>query len=230
MRNTSLRDAKNVIYPEIYQEVISVSKIDTILIKSVPRGFLITKLAVDILGALVGLVLALPFIIILSIIILVTTRGSVIYKHERVGRYGKPFNIYKFRSMKINAEDEGPQLSSRNDNRVTRVGRFMRRWRLDEIPNLFNVLKGEMSLVGPRPERKFFIDQIVKQAPEYSRLLNYKPGVTSLGEVEFGYAENVDEMIARMKFDLQYINNISIIRDIAILGRTIIVVLKGTGV
>jgi lipopolysaccharide/colanic/teichoic acid biosynthesis glycosyltransferase len=132
--------------------------------------------------------------------------------------------------MHENSEKQGPVLSSNYDGRVTSVGRFMRRWRLDEIPNFINVFKGDMSLVGPRPERQFFIDQIVMRSAEYIKLLQFKPGVTSLGEVEFGYAENVDEMIERMYFDLAYIKNVTILKDIAILVRSVLVVLKGKGV
>jgi polysaccharide biosynthesis protein PslA len=194
-----------------------------------PQLLLIKKI-LDICGALVGGLFAMPIIIVLIFIIKLTSKGPVIYTHERIGIFGKSFRIYKFRSMYQNAEENGPRLSSKNDQRITPIGRFMRRWRLDEIPNLINVFKGEMSLVGPRPERKYYIDQIVSKAPEFARLLQVRPGVTSLGEVKFGYAENVDEMIYRMKFDLLYIENISVIMDISILFRTIHVVLKGKGV
>lgn len=128
------------------------------------------------------------------------------------------------------SEDDGPQLSSRDDKRITPVGRFMRKRRLDEIPNFINVLKGEMSLVGPRPERKFYIDQIVQKAPQYSKLHLVKPGITSWGQVKFGYAENIDQMIQRMRYDLVYIENISFYVDFQILLWTIRTIVKGKGV
>lgn len=185
------------------------------------------KQLIDILGALTGLILSLPISLFLMISIKLDSPGPIFYTHERIGRFGKPFRIIKFRSMYYNAEINGPQLSSQFDPRITKIGRFMRRFKLDEIPNFINVLKGEMSLVGPRPERKFYIDQIVKRTPEYTRLLKVKPGVTSWGQVKYGYAENVDEMIRRMRYDLLYIDNMSIYVDFQILARTILIILRG---
>jgi lipopolysaccharide/colanic/teichoic acid biosynthesis glycosyltransferase len=193
-------------------------------------GLLFFKKVMDVVGAAIGIVLSLPIVIVLIALIKLTTHGPVLYTQERIGLFGKSFRIYKFRSMYRSAEEDGPRLSSKNDIRITPIGRFMRCWRLDEIPNMINVFKGEMSLVGPRPERKHYIDQIVQKTPEFTRLLLVKPGVTSLGEVKFGYAENVDEMITRMRFDLYYIDNISILNDLYIISRTINVVLKGKGV
>lgn len=183
----------------------------------------------DILLAIAGLILSLPIAAILAIAIKLGSKGPVLYYHERIGQYEKPFKILKFRSMYNNAEEDGPQLSSENDPRVTPIGKFMRRLRLDEIPNLINVLKGEMSFVGPRPERRFYIDQIHKTAPEYNRLFQVKPGVTSLGQVKFGYAKNVEEMIKRMQYDLFYIENISLLIDFEIIFRTINTIFKGKG-
>jgi exopolysaccharide biosynthesis polyprenyl glycosylphosphotransferase len=187
------------------------------------------KQLIDIAGALFGLIVTLPISLFLIVAIKITSKGPVFYSHERVGKYGKPFHIIKFRSMYNGAEPNGPQLSSISDSRVTPIGRFMRRLKLDEIPNFYNVLKGEMSLVGPRPERRYFIDQIVKRAPEYTRLLKIKPGVTSWGQVKYGYAENVDEMIRRMRYDLLYIDNMSLYVDFQILARTIITIFRGNG-
>ena len=172
----------------------------------------------------------MPLSLTLIVAIKTTSEGPVIYSQERIGKFGKPFRIFKFRSMFKNAEAQGPQLATKNDTRITKIGRFMRRLRLDEIPNFMNVLKGDMSLVGPRPERKFYINQIVKKAPEYKRLLQVKPGVTSLGQVKYGYAENIDEMIRRMRYDLLYIENMSLYVDFQILIRTIIIILKGSGI
>ena len=186
------------------------------------------KQFIDIAGAIVGLIISLPISIFLIVVIKVTSKGPVLYSHERIGRFGKTFRIIKFRSMYSDAESKGPQLSTSSDTRITPIGRFMRRLKLDEIPNFLNVLKGEMSLVGPRPERKYYIDQIVNQAPEYTKLLKVKPGVTSWGQVKYGYAENVDEMIRRMRYDLLYIENMSIYVDFQILTRTILTIMRGS--
>jgi len=184
----------------------------------------------DIGFALFALILLLPVLIPVVFIIKVSSKGPVLYAQERIGKFGKPFFIYKFRSMYVDAEKAGPQLSSKNDPRITRIGRFMRKTRVDEIPNFYNVLKGDMSLVGPRPERQFFIDQIVKDAPHYVYLQKVKPGVTSWGQVKYGYAENVEEMIERLKYDLIYIENMSLYVDFKILIYTFITIFRGKGV
>jgi lipopolysaccharide/colanic/teichoic acid biosynthesis glycosyltransferase len=132
--------------------------------------------------------------------------------------------------MHVDAEGAEPSLSSSNDNRITGIGRFMRKHRLDEIPNLINVIKGEMSLVGPRPERQFFIDQIVQKAPHYRRLLKVKPGITSWGQVKYGYASNVEQMIERLEYDLLYLDNMTLSIDLKILIYTLIIIIKGKGV
>ncbi len=187
------------------------------------------KQLIDVLVAFLGLTLSTPIIVVLAFAIKINSKGPIIYSQERMGRFGKPFKIYKFRSMFKNAEDNGPMLATLDDPRITKVGRYMRSLRLDEIPNFLNVLKGEMSLVGPRPERKFYIDQIVKQVPEYTRLLQVKPGVTSWGQVKYGYAENVDEMVRRMRYDLLYIENMSLYVDFQILVRTILTLIQRKG-
>jgi lipopolysaccharide/colanic/teichoic acid biosynthesis glycosyltransferase len=191
---------------------------------------LLVKRCMDVVISLAGLVLTLPLSLLLMLLIKCSSSGAVIYRHERIGKNGKPFMIFKFRSMIPDAEQDGPQLSSRFDPRITSVGRFMRRLRLDEIPNLVNVLIGDMALVGPRPERRYFIDQILQRAPEYTWLLKVKPGVTSWGQVKYGYAENIDQMIRRMKFDLVYVENMSLWVDIQILVRTIYIILQGRGI
>lgn len=188
------------------------------------------KRIVDLLFSLLALIISLPITLFLVFAIRITSRGPAIHSHERIGRFGKPFRILKFRSMVSDAEINGPQLSSRDDKRITRVGRFMRRTRLDEIPNFINVIKGEMSIVGPRPERSYFIDQIVKKAPHYIHLQKVKPGITSWGQVKFGYAENVDQMIQRLRYDLIYIENMSLYVDIKIMIYTILTILRGKGV
>jgi len=170
-----------------------------------------------------------PLIIIITAIIKLTSKGPIFYSHERIGLKGKPFTMHKFRSMYVNAENGVPMLSCKNDPRITPFGRFMRKVRIDEIPQFYNVLKGNMSIVGPRPERQFFINEIMKRAPHYRLLHKVKPGITSWGQVKFGYAENVDQMIERLKYDLLYIENMSLATDIKILLYTIIIIVQGRG-
>jgi exopolysaccharide biosynthesis polyprenyl glycosylphosphotransferase len=184
----------------------------------------------DIVISMLALIVFSPLCIFLILGIKLTSKGPVFYSHERIGRYGKPFKILKFRSMYVGSEKNGPELSSKNDDRVTRFGRFMRKHRLDEIPNFYNVIKGEMSLVGPRPERKYFLDRITEKAPHYIHLLKVRPGITSWGQVKFGYAENVEQMIKRLKYDLIYIDNMSLYVDIKIIIYTLITIFKGRGI
>ncbi|HOP03882.1 MAG TPA: sugar transferase [Tenuifilaceae bacterium] len=188
------------------------------------------KQIMDITISFVAIIILLPLFLILASIIKITSKGPIFHKQERIGKYGRPFILFKLRSMYLNAEAGGPALSSKHDNRVTPLGRFMRKTRLDEIPNFINVLKGDMSLVGPRPERQFFIDQIVKKAPHYLHLQKVKPGITSWGQVKFGYAENVDQMVERLKYDLLYLENMSLFVDLKIIIYTLITVFRGKGV
>lgn len=156
--------------------------------------------------------------------------GPVLFKQERIGYLGKPFFIYKFRTMYVDAEKDTPMLSSENDPRITPFGRIMRKYRLDELPQFWNVLKGDMAIVGPRPERKYYIDQIVKKAPYYYLLHNVRPGITSLGMVKYGYAGNVEEMVKRLEYDMLYYENMSLLLDLKILVFTIQTVLTGKGI
>lgn len=189
----------------------------------------IIKRVIDIVFSLIAILILSPVYIITGIIVFTSSKGPIFYKQERIGFKGKPFYMHKFRSMFINAENGTPMLSSDNDSRITPFGKFMRKVRLDEIPQFYNVLKGTMSLVGPRPERQFFIDQIVRRAPEYKLLHKVKPGITSWGQVKFGYAENVDEMIERLQYDLIYIENLSLATDIKILLYTFVIIFQGRG-
>ena len=187
------------------------------------------KRGCDIVLSLLAIILLSPVYICLAIGVKRSSPGPVFYRQERIGFLGKPFNIIKFRSMCENAETDRPMLSSDDDPRITPFGKFMRQYRLDETPQFFNVLKGEMSLVGPRPERQYYIDQIMERAPYYQLLLGVKPGITSWGQVRFGYAENVDEMLERLRWDILYIENMSILMDIKILIYTVLIILKREG-
>lgn len=187
------------------------------------------KRVMDIVLSFVAVILLIPFYIFSAIAVKMSSPGPILFLQERVGINGKQFKIIKFRTMFVNSEAAGPQLSSSNDPRITKIGRFMRKTRLDEFPQFINVLLGDMSLVGPRPERQFYIDQIVKIEPQYLHLNRVRPGITSWGQVKYGYAENVDQMLQRMKFDLIYLKNRSLALDIKIMFYTIIIVIKAKG-
>ena len=187
------------------------------------------KRIMDLFISIIAIIILSPVFVILTIFIKSGSKGEIIFKQERIGFKNEPFQIYKFRSMYADSEKNGPQLSSKYDSRITNIGRFMRKTRLDETPQFFNVIKGDMSLVGPRPERQYFINKIIDKAPHYKHLSKVKPGITSWGQVKYGYAENVDEMIARLKFDLLYVENMSLSLDVKILFYTVIIILKGSG-
>lgn len=175
------------------------------------------------------LVLLSPVYLIIAVIVRLDSPGPIIYRQERVGMYGRCFTIYKFRTMYDGAEESTPLLTKLNDARVTRVGRFLRKYRLDELPQFVNVLKGDMSLVGPRPERQYFIDLIMQQAPYYCLLYKVRPGLTSWGPIKVGYTDTIDKMIERLKYDIAYVENMSLLLDLRILCCTIKVLVDGRG-
>lgn len=190
----------------------------------------ISKIVFDYIITLLCLVLLIPVIVVLALLIKMTGKGPVIYSQKRIGRNGKSFTIYKFRSMYFGMEEGIPLLSGKNDKRITPIGRFMRKHKFDEIPNLINVLKGEMSLIGPRPEQQFYIDQILEREPRYLQLQIIKPGITSWGQVKYGYASNVDQMLKRLEYDLFYLENRSFEFDLKIAFYTLVIILKGQGI
>ena len=174
--------------------------------------------------------LGLPIFMLVAAMTRFSSRGPIFYTQERIGHRGRPFTMYKFRSMYVDAEKTGPSLSQgSSDNRITPWGRFMRQTRIDELPQFVNVLRGDMSVVGPRPERQYFIDKITEVAPEYTNLLKVKPGITSLGQIRFGYAASVDEMVQRLRFDLLYPERRSLLLDLWIILQTLRVMVQGRG-
>lgn len=204
-----------------------------LLLEVNPEGMPVWQMSVkrfmDIFLSLIAMILLIPVYIFLAFAVKFSSKGPVFFKQERIGLQGRKFNIIKFRTMYMDAEAKGPQLSSSFDPRITKSGRFMRKARLDEFPQFFNVLKGDMSLVGPRPERQFFIDKIIEREPQFLQLTTVRPGITSWGQVKYGYAENVDEMLQRMKYDLLYLKNMSLALDIKIMLYTILIIVKAKG-
>ncbi len=187
------------------------------------------KRVIDISVSMFFMTLFSPLYAAVAIGVKFSSQGPILYSHERIGQYGRPFAIYKYRSMYVGAEKNGPALATENDKRITPFGKFMRKSRLDEIPQFYNVLRGDMSLVGPRPERQFYIDKILLQAPHYVHLQRVQPGITSWGQVKYGYASTVEEMVERLRYDIIYIENMSLIVDLKVLIYTIRTVLLGKG-
>lgn len=230
-------DVKIKILPDMYDILSGTVKMNNIfgalLIEVntdvMPIWQRITKRIIDVSASAIALVLLTPVFIVLGILVKTSSPGPILFFQQRIGKNGVAFNIIKFRTMVTDAEKAGPQLSSSNDPRITSVGRFMRKSRLDEFPQFWNVLVGDMSLVGPRPERQFYIDQIAEVAPQFHELTKVRPGITSWGQVKYGYAENVEQMLARMKYDLLYLKNRTLSLDFKIMLYTILIIFKGSG-
>ena len=188
------------------------------------------KRAFDVVSSFIGLLILSPLMAVISLLVRLSSKGDVIYRQERIGLYGRSFRIYKFRTMVDKAEQDGvPHLTTDDDPRITKIGRWLRKYRLDELPQLWNILKGDMSIVGPRPERPYFIEQIMKEAPYYCLIYKVRPGLTSWGPIRVGYTDTMEKMIERLNCDIVYVENMSILLDLKILFFTTGVILKGKG-
>ncbi len=222
-------------YRSFYGKAVTLERYDTIPVLNVSSApaedakAVLVKRSFDVAFSLLVLFIGSPILALIALVTKLTSKGPIFYSQERVGKDGKPFTMFKFRSMHTDAEEVGPSLASKGDPRITPWGKFMRKTRLDELPQFYNVLVGDMSIVGPRPERQFYIDQIVAKAPRYKYLQVVKPGITSIGQIKFGYAENIDEMVKRLRYDIIYLRNVSLVLDLKIILLTVMVMLRAEG-
>ena len=222
-------DTYDIISGKVKLEAMASAPLIEINHELMPLWQVVAKRAFDIIVSSLLLILFSPLLLFSAIMVKFSSKGSIFFRQERCGENSKTFKMIKFRSMYQDAEKNGPQLSSENDSRITSWGRVMRKYRLDELPQFWNVLIGDMSIVGPRPERQHYINLIKEKAPHYKHVQRVKPGITSWGMVKFGYAENVDEMVQRLKYDIIYIENMNLFNDLKILIYTVLIVLQGRG-
>ncbi len=230
-------DCRLIITPDIYHLLTTRARVENVIGEplidiSAPTMSAATaniKRVSDVCVSALALVLLAPVMAVIAMAVKLTSRGPVFYRQERIGYHKRPFTMYKFRSMRVDAEANGPSLASEDDARVTPLGHTLRKYRLDELPQFWNVLRGDMSLVGPRPERAYFISQILKKAPYYALIHRVRPGLTSWGMVKYGYAQDVDQMIERLRYDLLYLENVSAAVDLKIIFHTISTVVSGRG-
>ncbi len=222
-------DTYDIISGKVKLESISSAPLIEINHELMPMWQKVIKRVFDVFVSGLLLILLSPLFCFSAIMVRFSSKGSIFFTQPRLGQYGREFRMIKFRSMYEDAEKNGPQLSSEEDERITPWGRIMRKYRLDELPQFINVVLGEMSIVGPRPERAYYIDRIKVKAPHYKHIQKVKPGITSWGMVKYGYAENVDEMVQRLKYDIIYIENMNLFNDLKILIYTVLIVLQGRG-
>ncbi|MFT3751780.1 MAG: sugar transferase [Paludibacter sp.] len=224
--------------PRLYEILTGSAKINrlemspfvSITNSSMPDWEASVKRFSDIILSAVALIIVSPFLLYFMFRIKRDSKGPVFYRQERIGRYGKPFSILKFRTMYLGSENGVPRLSSADDDRITPVGRILRKYRIDEIPQFWNIIKGDMSLVGPRPERKYYINRIIEEAPYYCLLYKIRPGLTLWGPIKIGYSDSVEKMIERLNYDIIYLDNMSLLTDMKILIYTLEIIFKGKGV
>ncbi|WP_200980026.1 sugar transferase [Echinicola sp. 20G] len=222
----------NPVIPDLFSlsELVSIDKLQNGLFNiHIDSSTKWAKRTFDIFFSGLVLVLGLPIYLLIAVITKASSKGPIFYTQERIGENGKPFHMIKFRSMRTDAEKDGPQTTSNQDPRITKWGNFMRKTHLDELPQFWNVLKGDMAIVGPRPEREHFVNQIVSISPSYKKLQGIKPGITSIGQVYYGYAETVEQMVERMKYDLLYLTGVNLKTDLNIIYQTVKVMANGKG-